>query len=451
MNINNIKVGDTYKNWKALCEALKVEPMPSGNKRDAQAKGFKQYFDWTKQGQKIIITEIYDEIKERVDGRKKTTNTKSELSPISNSNIIRDNENNKCSFFKESDIVRSRLQEEMELDIEDSSLSIYNNIIKQIEGNTLRDLIAKSIINQLYLQLTRIGRIGFGEAWWVTDAELYKATGMISDSHYYAIRNPMRFCNEMEELTSDNYYEVLDHMGVNREWLKKQRARVLKYLADDLHLISHTSNAFRLVMRTTRIRNGMAYTDEEDYLPTLDELEWINTSVIPTVMRQHKDKNGKEYTSLNKIKNDGKIKEFYQEWLPNYINENLPTGWGYVVNIYKCHRIGFSKEVIECAVNSNMRLLVQEKEILDEIANSITENIKTQITDNRNEQSEKRHKQAVNGTAKCDDATKEIRCRESYIGVGFVVARECHSSEASYKDFTNYTQRKTIVSTVEKM
>lgn len=436
MKLDNIKVGDTYKNYKVLCEVLD-EPVKTGKSKQLQLKQWQEYFNWTNNGNKYVITNI------------KIVTLDDELSLINN-NIIRDSKKEKVTTSKESDMVRSRLQEEMELNIEESSLSIYESIINKIEGDSLRNLIAKSIINQLYLQLTQLGRIGFGEAWWVTDAELYKATGMISNSHYYAIRNPMRFCKEMSELSENNYYEVLDHMGVNKEWLKKQRARVLKYLADDLHLITHTSNAYKFVMRTTRIRNGVALTNEEDYYPTLDELEWLNTDVIPSVMRLHKDKNGKEYTSLNKIKNDGKIKEFYQEWLPNYINEILPTGWGYVVNVYKCHRIGFSKEVIECAVNSNMRLLIQEKEILDEIANLTTENIQTKVTDNRNKQSEKRYEQAIKGTDKCNDTTREIRCRESYIGVGFVVNRECHSNEASYTDFTNYNSPKTIVSIMKE-
>jgi hypothetical protein len=265
---------------------------------------------------------------------------------------------------------------------------------------------------------------------------------MISNIHDYANRNPKRFCEKMSELTEDNLNEVLDHMGVDREWLKSQRSRVLKYLVNDLHLITHYENAYFFKMKTTRIKNHTAYTYEEDYYPTLDELEWINKDVIPKTMRQHKDENGNEYTSLVKIKRDGKIKEFYQEWLPNYINSHLPTGWGIVTKIQKCHRIGFSQDVIECAVNSNMRLLAQEKEILDEIANATLETTRSQITDNRNEQSKKRHEQAIAGTGKCDEKTREIRSRESYIGVGYVVNKELHSSEATYKDFTNYDSGK---------
>ena len=431
MNINNIKVGDTFKNWKVLCEALQVEPKPSGNSRDSQVKQFKQYFDWDKQGQKIIIKKLHFE---------------NQLSLINN-NIIRDND---VVFSKESNMVRSRLKEEMELDIEESSLQIYDTIIKKIEGNTLRDLIAKSIINQLYLQLTQVGVVGFGEAWWVTDAELYRVTGMISDSHYYAIRNPMRFCNKIPELTDDNLDEVLDHIGVNRDWLNKQRNRVLKYLTNDLHLITYYQNAYFFVMRTTRIRNQTAYTNEEYYYPTLDELEWINKDVIPKCMREHLDSDGNAYKSLVKIKQDGKIKEFYQEWLPNYINKNLPTGWGFITGVYKCHRIGFCQDVIEYAVNNHMKLLYQEKEILDEIANCIIEDTRKYVTDNRNEQSKKRHEEAMKSTSRCKEEIRIIRCKESYIGVGFVVNRECHSSNATYTDYTKYKiPNGTVVSKVQ--
>ena len=409
MKIENLEIGMELKNWKALCELLGVEPKISGNAKKSQEKDFRQYFDWIKQGQRIIITEI--------------KNCPS-LSLIKEE-LIKDNDG---QF------------------LENESLSVYENIISKIEGNSLKQLIAKSIINQLYLQVSQVGQVGFKECWWVTDAELYKATGMISDSHYYAIRNPKRFCKEMSELTEDNLDEVLDHVGVNRDWLNKQRARVLDYLTNDLHLITHYQNAYFFIMKTTRIKNHTAYTDEEYYYPTLDELEWINKDVIPKVMRQHKDANGKEYTSLVKIKYDGKIQEFYQEWLPKYINANLPTGWGIVAGVYKCHRIGFSQDVIECAVNSNMRLLAQEKEILDEIANSVVETTRNEITENRNKHAEKRHEKAVAG--EYDEKTREIRSRESYIGIGYVVNKELHSGEASYKDYTKFNRNTTIISKV---
>ena len=407
LKIENIKVGNTYKSYKSLCEELE-EPVKTGKSKQLQLKRWKEYFDWNNIGNKYVITEI------------------KKLAPVVSNyiDLIKD----KCDNFSDGE-----------------TLSMYDSIINKISGNSLRDLIAKSIINNLYLELTELGQVGFKEAWWVTDAELYKATGMISNSHYYAIRNPVRFCNEIPELTDDNLDEVLDHMNVNRGWLNKQRDRVLKYLSDDLHLITYYQNAYFFVMRTTRIRNQTAFTNEEYYYPTLDELEWINKDVIPKVMKLH------DYTSLAKIKNDGKIKEFYQEWLPKYINENLPTGWGFVTGVYKCHRIGFSQDVIEYAVNNHMKLIADEKATLNMIAQCAVEGIRKNITDDRNTQSEKRHIQALNGTSRCDEETRLVRCRESYIGVGFVVNRECHSNVASYTDFTKYdrNRNKTIISKVE--
>lgn len=79
MKIENLTVGTTYKNWKALCEVLEVEPKPSGNSRDAQAKDFKQYFNWEKQGQKITVTEIYNTVQEREPGRGKSEASKQAL------------------------------------------------------------------------------------------------------------------------------------------------------------------------------------------------------------------------------------------------------------------------------------------------------------------------------------------------------------------------------------
>ena len=69
ININNLKVGHTYKNWKELCVTLGVEPK-SHSYKVKQEKEFKRYFSWTKQGQKITIVEIFETPKEKEDGRK---------------------------------------------------------------------------------------------------------------------------------------------------------------------------------------------------------------------------------------------------------------------------------------------------------------------------------------------------------------------------------------------
>ena len=71
MNIEKLEV-TTYKNYKVICEVLGVEPK-KGDSKKAQLKVFKQYFNWENQGQKWIITEIYETPQEKQDGRKDNT------------------------------------------------------------------------------------------------------------------------------------------------------------------------------------------------------------------------------------------------------------------------------------------------------------------------------------------------------------------------------------------
>lgn len=68
MNLSKIRVGETYKNYKELCHAL-GEKVMAGNSKKAQLKEWERYFSYTKEGHKFIITEIYNEPKERDDKR----------------------------------------------------------------------------------------------------------------------------------------------------------------------------------------------------------------------------------------------------------------------------------------------------------------------------------------------------------------------------------------------
>lgn len=72
MKIKNLTVGKVIKNYKSLCELLEVEAKPSSNTngRKAQHKEFNRYFEFEKQGQKYIITKIFDKPKEKIDNRK---------------------------------------------------------------------------------------------------------------------------------------------------------------------------------------------------------------------------------------------------------------------------------------------------------------------------------------------------------------------------------------------
>lgn len=61
-------VGQIIKNYKVLCELLNEE-IKSGTSRECQHKEWLRYFDYEKQGQKYIITKIYETPLEKKDGR----------------------------------------------------------------------------------------------------------------------------------------------------------------------------------------------------------------------------------------------------------------------------------------------------------------------------------------------------------------------------------------------
>lgn len=59
MNISNIKIGNEYKNYKELCKWLEI-PCGEGNKKKAQITEMSRFFEWKKDGNKYIITKIYN-------------------------------------------------------------------------------------------------------------------------------------------------------------------------------------------------------------------------------------------------------------------------------------------------------------------------------------------------------------------------------------------------------
>lgn len=59
MEMKNVEVGKVFKNWGALCEALGVKTKSSGY-RVKQEREFRRYFNWEKEGHKVIITEVYE-------------------------------------------------------------------------------------------------------------------------------------------------------------------------------------------------------------------------------------------------------------------------------------------------------------------------------------------------------------------------------------------------------
>lgn len=85
MNISKLEIGQVIKNYKIMCELLGQEPKTSNSKK-SQIKEWERHFKFHKEGQKIIIDEIYESPLDVEDGR-------------TNSNIIKNI--NKGTYSKE--------------------------------------------------------------------------------------------------------------------------------------------------------------------------------------------------------------------------------------------------------------------------------------------------------------------------------------------------------------
>ena len=68
LDTNTLKINDTFKNYKELCAYLGEEPKKA-NSKVAQIKEWERYFSFRKEGQKIIITEVFDTPQEKIDNR----------------------------------------------------------------------------------------------------------------------------------------------------------------------------------------------------------------------------------------------------------------------------------------------------------------------------------------------------------------------------------------------
>ena len=74
INTGKLIIGMTIKNYKELCVLLDEE-IKTGKAKQLQLKNWKRYFDWEKDGQKFIITDIYDTPLPKEDLRRKGNNS----------------------------------------------------------------------------------------------------------------------------------------------------------------------------------------------------------------------------------------------------------------------------------------------------------------------------------------------------------------------------------------
>ncbi|MGD6876742.1 zinc-ribbon domain-containing protein [Bacillus infantis] len=64
--------GQVFKNYKRMCEELELEIKHGANSKDAQFKELARYCSYEKCGHKITVTEVFVEVKDKIDNRGKS-------------------------------------------------------------------------------------------------------------------------------------------------------------------------------------------------------------------------------------------------------------------------------------------------------------------------------------------------------------------------------------------
>jgi hypothetical protein len=73
MNLENVKVGDRFRNYKELCRILEI-PEKTSDSKACQLKDLQQFVGYEKMGQAFIIREVYNSPIIKIDKRNKSTN-----------------------------------------------------------------------------------------------------------------------------------------------------------------------------------------------------------------------------------------------------------------------------------------------------------------------------------------------------------------------------------------
>lgn len=100
MNIENLfklKDGMVIRNYKEMCDLLD-EKTEAGNSKKAQLREWERFFKYHKEGNKIIIDEIYDEPQEKLDLRGSYGLLSNDIQPLILDILVKNNQSDSICF-----------------------------------------------------------------------------------------------------------------------------------------------------------------------------------------------------------------------------------------------------------------------------------------------------------------------------------------------------------------
>lgn len=248
-SLNGLRVGE-YKNYIELCKALNWG-LTSGNSKKAQFKTLDTLCKWHKEGNKIVVTEIYTEPKEKIDNRvnngNKGHNTSKYNVDDSLIELLRDNKKDCLTLVK--------LMEGLGI----TKIECKKELLKIIENENYKALIAKDVENDLY---------GKGKSIIETALNRLQRNNIINSWDYTYCASGRECTNEEKTLIEQTEQEILEKYYDNKP----------KYI---LYITGNFETFAEKVGKAIRAKNGASLDYYKGF--TIDynkeELESIETNV----------------------------------------------------------------------------------------------------------------------------------------------------------------------------
>jgi hypothetical protein len=136
---------------------------------------------------------------------------------------------------------------------------------------------------------------------------------------------------------------------------------------------------------------------------------------------------------LNDVYYAKKMDEFYNVWVTDYINKNAPIwwGWGTIVGVQKCNRIGFNFDIInDYTEDERLQLTEHDREEFKKYLDIQQEQIQEMTVGERNKATIDRHEKALQGKGK--GKWIETRQKKEFVEIGHIVNTSIHNSKYKY-------------------
>jgi hypothetical protein len=332
MNINNISEGQIFKNYKLLCEELN-QPVKTGKSKKLQLEDWGRYFEHSRSGNSFIVTKIYDNPKDKIDGRGKSEGSRRNIYGNAIQLLITDllarkqgyitisktklmlsigmiNVNyGECSkavrklskfidmderfiydFYNINNSNLTRMLETSLDNLQDKSILVYNKIIKVCEFSkyTPRKATKYELTQIMECEKETLEELGFenkskvrvSNKWTVFQKETLNKLSKCTDIKYYYSAYEIIVNDKYIEQERNKLAELLLEQVVRDETLNDLNSTIIEQFIHNSELRKEKRNSTKM----SRIRSDFSYIENMKELASL--LICKNaTNILPLVRK----------------------------------------------------------------------------------------------------------------------------------------------------------------------